>query len=69
MAEKLTKKSFLEQRMTRTEFLKYGAMALVSLFGIKNFLSLLHHPELIKNQAVSVNQDNRQVFGTRKFGA
>lgn len=69
MAKPLTKKTFFELKMTRQEFLKYAGMALLSLFGIKNFLSLLHHPELIKNQADGLGQNPAKVFGTRKFGA
>lgn len=69
MAEFLTKKTFLELKMTRQEFLKYAGVAVISLFGIKNFISLLGHPELMKNQADSVSQNPSKVFGTRKFGA
>ena len=64
------KTKLLENEMTRKEFLIYMSMALVSVLGLKNFLSLLngsfHREYLAKSRQSS--QDNADGFGTRKFG-
>jgi hypothetical protein len=63
------KTKLLENEMTRKEFLIYMSMALVSVLGLKNFLSLLngsfHREYMAKPQS---SQDKANGFGSRKFG-
>ncbi len=65
-----TKAKLLENEVTRKEFLVYMSMALVTVLGLKNFLSLLNgsfHREYLAKSRQSP-QDNADGFGTRKFG-
>lgn len=65
-----TKTKLLENEMTRKEFLIYMSMALVTVLGLKNFLSLLngsfHREYFAKSQKSS--QDDADGFGSRRFG-
>jgi len=60
-----TAKELLDKEVTRKEFLKYGAMILLSLFGLHNIINLL------SGNSHSLSGSNREAthgFGSRKFG-
>ncbi|HUC87732.1 MAG TPA: hypothetical protein VMR95_01105 [Candidatus Binatia bacterium] len=58
--------TLLTHELTRKEFLSYGGLALLSLFGLHNFIAFFkgnvpHHNDNLANDATGG-------FGSRKFG-
>lgn len=65
-----TKTKLLENEVTRKEFLIYMSMALITVLGLKNFLSLFNgsfHREYLAKSKQSF-PDNNDGFGSRRFG-
>lgn len=62
--KELTEELFTRQ-MTRKEFVQFAGLAVISLFGINNFLSFLY-----KNSSSSAHHDRKSGsgFGSSKFG-
>lgn len=60
------KNKLLEREVTRKEFLIYISMALLSLFGISNFLSLITGHRMPDLDRITGNSSDG--FGSRRFG-
>ncbi|NTW61843.1 hypothetical protein HGB25_00285 [Candidatus Saccharibacteria bacterium] len=62
LVQKITNKE-----MDRKDFLKFGAMALVTVVGLKGVVSLITSPESHKASPVSQNQSKG--YGSSAYGA
>jgi hypothetical protein len=62
-------RALLDKEMTRKEFLQIVGGSLVVIFGVANFVKLLHHytqPAEAQKPALASKASNG--FGARKFG-
>ncbi|MDQ5982992.1 MAG: hypothetical protein QG549_990 [Patescibacteria group bacterium] len=61
----------MKQQMTRKDFLRLFAAALLSVFGISNFIQYLltHSSQQHRSGPVSSTSQNRHGFGSSKFGS
>jgi hypothetical protein len=58
----------LEQEMSRKKFLSYIGLAMLTLFGLNNFISLLQGKQIPGQHLINQPDQNPEAFGTRKFG-
>jgi hypothetical protein len=61
--------ALLEQEMSRKKFLLYIGFAMMTLFGLNNFISLLQGKQIPGQHLIDPQNENPSAFGTRKFGA
>jgi hypothetical protein len=54
-------KELLSKEMTRAEFLRFGGLAILALFGLNNFMNLLQSQQ-------KQEQHSAHGFGSSKFG-
>jgi hypothetical protein len=59
--------TLLNHELTRKEFLSYGGVALMSLFGLHNFISFLKG-DVGRGHNNNLANDSTSGFGSRKFG-
>ena len=59
----------LEKEVTRKEFLQFLAAAIIALFGLNNFISLLTSYSRNATATQTIDDANRHGFGSSKFGA
>lgn len=61
-------KDLLEKQMTRQEFLKVTGMALLTIFGVNNLITLLMRSSQSQNTAQVSKVPASHGFGSRTFG-
>ena len=57
-----------EQEMTRKKFLSYIGLALLTIFGLNNLISLMQGKTIPGQTVTTQSNNNAQGFGSRKFG-
>jgi hypothetical protein len=62
------KSTLLEQEMSRKKFLSYIGIAMLTLFGLNNFISLLQGKSIFGQNLINQQDQDPEAFGTRKFG-
>ena len=60
--------TLLEQEMSRKKFLSYIGVAMLSLFGLSNFISLLQGRQIPGQHLIGQSNQDPEAFGARKFG-
>ena len=65
---KNTKNELFKQQMTRKEFIQFAVMAILSVLGLKNFISFLME-QTQSQSGTKISEKNSHGFGSSKFGA